>query len=122
MRLVCAVALSLAPLFCAASALAGFDAARVGIPLVEVEDAQMLRGVPIVDNRGHVFGKVDDVASGWLDERVARVRVKLLDSALGGGDVWLSSDMLRFDASSRMIVTRMNVIEVRAKASGAIEP
>ena len=123
MRLICAVGWSVVSLFCAAPAFAGFDAARIGIPVVEVANAaQVLRGVLIVDNEGHVLGTIDDVACGWLDERVARVRVKLKDSTMAGRNVWLSSEVLRFDASSRKIFTRMNVLQVRAKVSRAIAP
>ena len=123
MRVAYVLAFCLASLTLSAPALGGFDAAKIGIPVVEVGNgAQVLRGVLILDNQGHVLGTVDDVACGWLDERVARVRIKLSDGAMAGHNVWLPSDVLRFDVSRHKIVTRMNVSEVHAKAAGAIVP
>ena len=123
MRVAYAVAICLASLAVSAPALGGFDAAKVGIPVVEVGNAaQVLRGVLILDNQGHVLGTVNDVACGWLDERVARVRIKLSDGALAGHNLWLPSDVLRFDMARHQIVTRMTVSEVHAKAAGAIVP
>ena len=123
LRVAYVLAFCLAPLVASSPALGGFDAAKIGIPVVEVGNAvEVLRGMLILDNQGHVLGTVDDVACGWLDERVARVRIKLSDGAMAGHSVWLPSDVLRFDVARHKIVTRMNESEVHAKAAGASVP